>query len=167
MLGWSCLGTFPVRLGFQTRKEREKPSNFKRVNCLVTAKFSCTFLGISNLAFMHCGKQTQTKLQENIEEGYSPKESRTIADKRGISTAQRSRCFSLWGLRPPHCYHWWNLFVYVPWSQGHLGGIARWPHLVVVRIYRGTFWSTLRAEPLLSLFWADRRRKKRLCTNLL
>lgn len=75
MLGWSCLRTFPVRLGFQTRKEREKPSNFKRVNCLVTAKFSCTFLGISNLAFMHCGKQTQTKLQENIEEGYSPKES--------------------------------------------------------------------------------------------
>ena len=76
-------------------KKEKKPSNFKRVNYSMSAKFSCTFLGISNLAFTHSGRETQTKLWVNIEEGYSPKECRIIADKCGVGTARCSRCFSL------------------------------------------------------------------------
>lgn len=46
----------------------------------------------------------------------------------------------LWALQPPLCCRRRNLFAYVWWSQGHLGGIAHWPHPVVVRISKKLFF---------------------------
>ena len=46
----------------------------------------------------------------------------------------------LWALQPPLCCRRRNLFAYVWWSQGHLGGIAQWPHPVVIRISKKLFF---------------------------